>query len=83
MGTATIRFINADNALSLGYEDADYDEDGLWVLEENGEWSADLRDITETDTSAAKTAAEEILGYAGTWTLLPANYGLAYDFHKA
>jgi hypothetical protein len=84
---AAIRFINADNAASCGYTgidyDADYDGDGLWVLEEGDEWSADLPGIAETDLTGAQGAAEEILGYAGTWELLPANYGTAYAFHTA
>jgi hypothetical protein len=80
MSAAMIRFITPDNAASLGYEDADYDDDGLWVLEEGGEWSADLRDIDETDTQAAKAAAEDLLGNpSGTWKPIVANYGIAYE----
>lgn len=81
---ATIRFITPDNANSLGYEDADYDEDGMWVVERAGdEWIADLRDVDETDTSAAKAAAEDIVGIAdGNWKPVISGYGVAYQLVK-
>ncbi len=79
--TATIRFITADNANSLGYADADYDEDGMWVLERAGdEWIADLPDVDETDVQAAKAAAESILGVTdGEWRSVVSGYGMAYQ----
>jgi len=77
---ATIRFITVDNADSLGYGDADFDEDGMWVLEDHdGEWLADFRDIDETDIEAAKAAAEDHLSEVGTWRRVVANYGTAYQ----
>lgn len=74
---AVIRFITADNAASLGYDDFTTPE---WILEtQTGEFFANLGITDETDVKGAQKAADYHIGGSGDWVKLPANYGTAYQ----
>ena len=77
---AVIRWIDQDNANSLGYPVIDGYEDGIWVLETGAdEWEADLSGIPLTRVDVAQREAEAVLGSAPAfWRDLPGNYGHAY-----
>lgn len=82
---AVIRWIDADNADSLGYDEVEYAE-GRWVIEDSeGAWSGDLHSIGETAVDTAQAMAEQTLNPRSdrTWRALPSNYGTAYELVSA
>lgn len=77
---AVIRWIDKDNAASLGYPNLTPYPSGTWVLETGAdEWEADLTDIPVTRVDVAQREAEAVLGSPPAfWRALPGNYGTAY-----
>jgi len=76
---AVIRWIDRDNAGSLGYPDP-Y-KHGVWVLETaDDEWEDYLADIPRSRVDVAQREAEAVLGSPPAfWRELPGNYGTAYE----
>ena len=75
----TLRWIDADNATTLGY-DADEYAAGRWVTERDGQWIADLGG-DEISLAQARAAAADMFGVpdaASAWAAGPANYGTVY-----